>query len=89
MKFRLGLGRDNQPDYKVLAQKAMDEYRYQPGLIRVEVEGTPATGIRFRFDGEASATRFMFLRGLFRHEKPEMSDLSIDGSDVLEIWSSD
>lgn len=64
----------------------MLEYRYQPGLKRIEVEGEPETGLRFKFDNEASAARFMFLRGLLCRLNPGNTDLRIDGCDVVERW---
>lgn len=69
-----------------LAKRAMLEYRRQPGLIDVEVEGIPAMGLRYRFDEKASAGRFMLLRSLLCGYEPEDRLLNIDGNDVVEIW---
>lgn len=73
-------------DYHHLAQRAMGEYRHQPGLIEILVEGDPASGLRYRFDEEASASRFMILRGVLRQHDRRAGDLIIDGRDVLEVW---
>lgn len=74
-------------DYHHLAQKAMGEYYRQPGLIEILVDGEPASGLRYRFDEEASASRFMILRGVLRHHDHGCGNLRIDGRDVIEVWS--
>lgn len=73
-------------DFHKLAQRAMSEYRYQSGLNGVEVEGEPASGLRYKFNDEVSAERFMFFRGLMRRSDHGSSELSVDGCDVIEIW---
>lgn len=73
-------------DYHFLEQRAMVEYRYQPGLIKIVVEGEPAFGLRYRFDDEASASRFMILREVLRQHDRGVGDLLIDGRDVVEVW---
>lgn len=73
-------------DFHKLAQRAMAEYRCQHNLIDVEVEGEPATGLRYKFKDEASASRFMFIRGLLRHNSSGSGDLSLEGQDVIELW---
>jgi len=77
----------DQSNFETLAQKARNEYLFQPGLIEVTVEGDPPIGLRYRFNEKVSATRFLFIRGLFRRVRPENTELSIDGSDVLEVWN--
>lgn len=69
-----------------IAKRAMIEYRRQPGLISVELEGVPAIGLRYRFDEEASAGRFLTLRSLLSAYEQGERLLHLDGRDVLELW---
>jgi hypothetical protein len=74
-------------DFHQLAQRARVMHRYQTGLTDVQVEGAPAAGLRYKFDEEASASRFMILRGILRHHDPGTGSLRIDGRDVVEVWA--
>lgn len=73
-------------DIHELARQTMLEYRYQPGLIGIEIEGEPANRIRYIFEDESTASRFMFLRGLLRQHDPGTGMLHLEGSDVVENW---
>jgi len=73
-------------DFQALAQRAKIEYRHQPGLIDIKVEGDPAHGLRFKFEHESYAERFMFLRSMLKKKDPSMGQLRCDGCDVVEVW---
>jgi hypothetical protein len=73
-------------DFHLLAQRAMVEYRYQPGLIGIELAGEPAEGLRFIFEDEETASRFHSLRTIQQSNGNEGKDLRITGSDVMELW---
>jgi|WetSurMetagenome_2_1015567.scaffolds.fasta_scaffold317891_2 hypothetical protein len=73
-------------DFHQLVQRAKVEHRYQPGLIDIEVEGTPGCGLRYRFEHEPAAEKFITLVALLRNKDPGTVRLWIEGCDVVEVW---
>lgn len=73
-------------DIHELARQTMLEHRYQPGLIGIEIEGEPADRIRYIFEDEVTASRFMFLRALLRQHDPRTGGLNLEGREVVESW---
>lgn len=74
-------------DFHELSKRVMLEYRNQQGFNRVEVEGHPAIGLRYKFSDVGSAARFFALREAHNSFEPSNSNiLGIDGTDVVEIW---
>jgi hypothetical protein len=75
-------------NFNALAQRAQAEYQRQHGLKSVVVEGTPAIGLRYRFENEVSADRFIAIRELHNSYEPANANTLIKvGLDVVEIWS--
>jgi len=73
-------------DFQALARWARAEYELQPGFIDVDIEGKPASGLRYRFDSKASAERFRLLRSLLHSFESGNNELAAVGSDVVELW---
>jgi hypothetical protein len=69
-----------------LATNLRSVYRYQPGLVRIELEGAPAKGLRYKFDDAVSARKFMLLLGVLRSHGNEFGELWAEGCDVVEVW---
>jgi hypothetical protein len=75
-------------DFKSLAQKAWNECQKRPGLKCVVVEGSPAIGLRYQFEDDRSADRFIAYRELHNSYEPANANALVrEGRDVLEIWS--
>lgn len=67
----------------------MIEYRWQPGLQGIDVEGQPPRGLRYRFEDNACARRFMMLRKLQgNHEHDRSRSLTFEGRYVVELWNA-
>ncbi len=73
-------------DFHDIAQRAMMEYRRQPGLVSVEVEGEPPCGLRYRFRDVSEAGRFRNLRSIQHAYEQGSKFLDLDGCDVVETW---
>lgn len=74
-------------DFKSLAERVWSEYHRQPGLQGVLIEGEPAIGLRYTFENDEHADRFLTLRNLHHSYKPENANaLQKDGAHVIEIW---
>lgn len=72
-------------DFHKLAHRAKVEYRYQPGFVDAHVDGDPPKGLRYRFESEDLASRFLLLRSMQRRYD-HTGEIWIDGSDVVEVW---
>lgn len=74
-------------EFNELARRLQDEYRSQPGLLSIHVEGDPAVGLRYSFADAPAAECFMKRRELqFSYEPANANDLVRDECDVVEIW---
>ena len=74
-------------NFDVLAAEAWAEYQQQPGILSVVADGEPAGGLRYKFDNNATAERFIALRQLHNSYEPANANLlKIEDAEVVEIW---
>ena len=66
---------------------AWSQYKSQPGIVNISIDGSPPLGLRYRFADETAAERFLSFRELHNSYEPVNANmLRQDGSDVVEVW---